>query len=252
MIKGLYASYSAMDSAWKYQNVLANNIANAQTPGFKRELASFQAFSDVLISQSAPIPAPLASRIEQVVGTIGTGTFIEEFATDFARGEIQVTARELDLALDEGFFAVEGPDASVFYTTAGQFGRDANGDRVTGHGYHLLTTEGGHINLPAGPIIVGADGSILVSGQPVGQIQIVDFAPANLTRAGDAYFTSTTPGTPVLGGVRQGLLEMANSSLLEELTTLLTVQRVFQANQTILSRLDSTLDLAAGQIGTLR
>jgi flagellar basal-body rod protein FlgG len=252
VIKGLYASFSAMDSAWKYQNVLANNIANAQTPGFKRELASFQSFGDSLISQSAPIPAPLASRIEQAVGSIGTGTFIEEFATDFARGEMQVTARELDLALDDGFFAVEGPDASVFYTRAGQFGRDANGDMVTGHGYRLLNTEGGHINLPGGPIVVGVDGSILVSGQPVGQIQIVDFAPGDLTRAGDAYFTSSNPGTPVLGGLAQGLLEMANSSLIEELTSLLTVQRVFQANQTIMSRLDSTLDLAAGQLGALR
>ena len=107
MIKGLYSAFTAMEAAWRYQDVLANNIANADTAGFKREFAVQQPFEDVLLSQQALVPAPITSRIQQVVGQIGTGTFIAEFATDFGQGMLRTTGNELDFAIQEGFFQVE-------------------------------------------------------------------------------------------------------------------------------------------------
>ncbi|MGE5596186.1 MAG: flagellar hook-basal body protein [Hyphomicrobiales bacterium] len=249
MIKGLYSAFTAMEAAWRYQDVLANNIANANTAGYKREVAAQQSFADVLLSQQTPVPAPFPSRIQQVVGQIGTGTFLAEFQTDFQTGAFQQTGNELDLATDTGFFAVQDPDGNVFYTRDGRFGRDANGDLVTSQGYYVLDTNGGHIRLPAEPVDIDADGLISRNGQPIAQLSLTDFTPNQLERSGEAYFVATSPGVPVEGGVRQGFVERSNSNLVEEMTTLLAVQRTYAANQTILSTLDGTLDQAASQLG---
>jgi len=251
MIKGLYTAFTAMEAAWRYQDVLANNIANSNTSGFRREYATLEPFSDVLLTQQAPIPAPITSRIQSVVGQIGTGTFVSEFATDFTPGMIRQTGNELDLALSGGFFQVEGPDGATFYTRAGRFGRDDNGDLVTSHGYFVLDESGQRINLPADPVTITAEGAILDTTGEVARLGVVDFAPGQLTRSGEAFFSSEALGTPVDGGIRQGFLEGSNSNLVEELTSLLAVQRTYQANQAVLARLDGTLEQAAGELGRL-
>lgn len=253
MIKGLYSAFTAMEAAWRYQDVLANNIANADTAGFKREFATQQPFADVLLSQQAPVPAPLTARIQQVIGQIGTGKFIAEFATDFGQGILRETGNELDLALSEGFFQVEGPDGQVFLTRDGRFGRDANGDLVTSHGYFVLDENGQHINLPQARVSVGPDGAIQENGTEIARLAISDYTPNQLARAGEAYFTATAPGQPPIGGpgLRQGFVEGSNSNLVEEMTSLLAVQRTYQANQAVLSTLDTTLDQAAGELGRL-
>lgn len=253
MIKGLYSAFSAMGAAWQYQDVLANNIANANTVGYKREVAAKQSFADVLISRQSAIPAPLPARIAAVVGQVGTGSFVAEFSTDFSAGAFQPTGNELDLATDRGFFAVQSPEGQVYYTRDGRFGRDANGDLVTANGYHVLDVNGQRINLPAGPVDINADGVITSGGQFVAQLQVVDFTPAQLQRSGEAYFELVDPataGVPVPGGVRQGYLERSNSSLVEEMTSMLTVHRAYQANQTVFATLDRTLDQATTQLAS--
>ncbi len=228
MIKGLYSSYSAMESAWHYQEMLANNIANSSTIGYKREVASQQAFRDVLLSQQSPIPAPLAARVQAVVGQIGTGKFVAEFATDFAEGSFQGTGEELDLALEDGFFSVQDPDGNVFHTRDGRFNRDANGDLVTSHGYYVLDAGGQPIRLPIGGVAIGTDGTMYNGDEAFAQLSVVDFAPGSLERAGEAYFSSEVPGVQINGTVRQGFLEGSNTNMAEELTSLMTVHRVYQ------------------------
>lgn len=249
MIKGLYSAFDAMEAAWRYQDVLANNIANANTAGYKREMAAQSSFADILLSQQAPVPAPIATRIQAVVGQIGSGTFIADFSTDFGEGVQQTTGIELDLATQRGFFQVESPDGTPFYTRDGRFGRDAAGDLVTSQGYYVLSSSGAHINLPPDTVSVAGDGTISQGGQPIDQVRVVDFAPNQLKRAGEAYFTSTATGEPIDGGVRQGYLENSNTNMVEELTSLMAVQRTFQANQTIFSLLDASLNQAV-QLGT--
>lgn len=253
MIKGLYSAFTAMEAAWRYQDVLANNISNANTAGFKREFATQEPFADVLLSQQAPVPAPITARIQQVVGQIGTGTFIADFATDFGAGIIRETGNELDLALTDGFFQVEGADGTVFATRDGRFGRDAAGDLVTSQGYYVLDETGQHINLPQQAVGVSVDGAIIDNGNEIARLAIVDYTPNQLQRAGEAYFTATGDGQPPVGspGLRQGFLEGSNSNLVEEMTSLLAVQRTYQANQAVLAKLDGTLDQAAGELGRL-
>ncbi|MDZ7729054.1 MAG: flagellar hook-basal body protein [Dehalococcoidia bacterium] len=160
MIKGLYSAFNGMDAAFRYQEVLSNNIANANTTGYKREIAANQAFDDVLISQQAAVPAPFSARIQEVVGTVGTGKYISEFMTDYAVGSFQQTGEELDFALEDGFFSVQDAEGETYYTRDGRFGRDANGDLVTSHGHHVLGADGQPINLPDGRVAVDSDGTI--------------------------------------------------------------------------------------------
>jgi flagellar basal-body rod protein FlgG len=251
MIKGLYSAFSAMEAAWQYQDVLANNIANASTAGFKREVGALESFQDVLLSQHAPVPAPISARIEAVVGQIGTGAFVAEFVTDYSAGTLQPTGQAFDLALDDGFFAISDENGEVFYTRDGRFGRDASGELVTSHGLHVLDSNGQPINLPAGPVTINLDGVISSGQTEIATLQIVDFSPVDLVRAGEAYFQSSGPATAIAGVVRQGYLEASNTNLVEELTTLLAVQRTYQANQTVLSQMDTTLE-QANSLGTLQ
>lgn len=251
MIKGLYTSFTALETAWRYQDVLSNNLANSDTPGFKREIAAQQSFADVLLSQQMPIPAPLPMRIEAIVGQIGTGTFVAEFATDFQEGLFKPTGNELHLATSSGFFELQSEDGSRFYTRDGRFSRSSTGELVASGGLRVLNTEGGVITLPETSVTISANG--VISGEDgtlYGTVATYDFLPAQLQRAGQSYFVSAEPGQPVSGGIRQGVLERSNTEMIEEMTSMMAVQRTFQANQTVFARLDSTLEQAASTLGT--
>lgn len=253
MIKGLYAAFNGMSSAWRYQQVLSNNIANSNTVGYKREVATNETFEDVLLQQQAGVPAPFSAQVSSTVGRIGTGNFLTGFETDFSNGNFQRTDQELDLALEDGFFAVQGDDGVPYYTRAGRFQRDGTGDLLTTTGLRVLDVNGQPVQVGAGPVRISMDGVITSpDGVEVGQIGVTGFAPGDLERAGEAFFRATNPGTPILGGVRQGVLEQSNADMTMDLTSLLQVQRSYQANQTILARINESLDLATGQLGTWR
>jgi flagellar basal-body rod protein FlgG len=256
MIKGLYSAFTAMEAAWRYQDVLANNIANANTIGFRREIASLQPLAEVLLSQQAPVPAPLPARIQAVVGQIGTGKFVAEFVTDFQQGVTRQTGNELDLALAAGFFSIRDDAGNIFHTRDGRFQRDAAGTLVTAAGHHVLGEDGQPITLPLGAVTIGPDGAIQdATGAELARLRIRDFTPGQLERAGEAHFRALegAEGLPPAGGpgLRQGFLESSNANLVEELTSLLAVQRVYQANQAVLARLDATLEQAAGELGRM-
>ncbi|MDW8046014.1 MAG: flagellar basal body protein [Chloroflexota bacterium] len=87
MIKGLYSAYTSMEAAWRYQEILADNIANATTVGFKREVAAAQALPSLVVAQQEPVPAPLPTRIQQVIGQVGTGQFLAELQAPGSRRE---------------------------------------------------------------------------------------------------------------------------------------------------------------------
>jgi flagellar basal-body rod protein FlgG len=248
MIKGIYSAYSAMEAAWRYQDILANNVANANTTGYRRETASRASFADVLLTQQSPTVSPIATRIDDIVGQIGTGTFVANFSTDLAGGVQQRTGMTLDFTTEKGFFQVQTPDGTPFYTRDGRFQRDGTGDLVTNQGYYVLSATGGHINLSPDTVSVASDGTISQGEQVVDQFSILQFAGRDLQRAGEAYFTSTAQGVQIDGNVRQGYIENSNTKMEEELTSLMAVQRTFQANQTIFSLLDASLNQAV-QLG---
>lgn len=213
-------------------NVSANNLANVDTPGFKKELITFR---EVLMRKYPR----------------GWRTFKEvTVKTDFQQGPVEFTGNPLDVAImGEGFFKVETPQG-VAYTRAGNFRLDAQRRLVTPEGYPVLANgapiivdpglaKGGLITLENQRFLINADGTISVDGTEVGRLDIVSFDDLSaLKRRGENLFVleGEAQEIPVENPeIRQGHLELSNADPLEEMVNLIDIQREFEAIQKTIS-----------------
>ena len=208
-------------------DVVANNLANANTSGFKAEM---------MLMSEVEIPAEKGTEL----------SYVQDFATarDFSPGALRATENPLDLAIQgNGFFAVQTPDG-VRYTRVGRFQLDANGTLVTSQGFPVLAS-GGQVTLDPddGPINVAEDGSISTDlareGQQqilAGKLDLVDFADrGKLTPAQDNLFDPNgQQPIEATGKVAQGMLEESNVQPIIEMTSLIEVTRNYQAMQRFL------------------
>jgi len=208
-------------------DVVANNIANASTPGFKAEL---------MLMSEVELPAERGVEL----------SYVQDFATarDFSPGAMRATGNPLDVAVQgDGFFAVQTPDG-VRYTRVGRFQLDANGTLVTSQGFPVLAS-GGTVTLDPddGPVNIAEDGSISSDLARQGQQQIIygkldlmDFPDrGKLTPAQDNLFdpNGQVP-TPATGKIAQGMLEESNVRPIVEMTNLIEVTRSYQSMQRFL------------------
>jgi flagellar basal-body rod protein FlgF len=214
---------SGLRSRMESLDMLANNIANASTSGYKadREFYSLYAAPEA----SGPISGP------------DTLPVIERPWTDFSQGELRSTGNPLNLALDgKGFFSVNGPSGPL-YTRDGSFRLSPANQLVTADGYPLRDTDGNPITLSsATPVEVLPDGTVRQDGQTVGQIAVVDFAEtAALGKIGHNYFRpaegSAAPVPATACEVQQGKLESSNASSAEAAIRLVSVMRQFEMLQ---------------------
>lgn len=226
MIRGVEASRRGMAFEQVRTDVIADNLANLNTPGFKRSTAVGEEFGTALLHRLENTPSgPDGSP---AVGPLGLGSVLAEAAVDMAQGELVATGMPLDVALlVPGQFVYMGP-AGPGYTRSGAFHRDASGQLVTADGYPVLVN-GAPVGAGAGTLRVEEDGTVVADGVAVGRLDIVG-------------------GT---GEVRLavGSLERANVDLAQEMTNLITALRSYQANQRALQWQDQTLSLAANEIG---
>jgi flagellar basal-body rod protein FlgF len=203
-------------------DIVANNLANTTTGGFKldREFYSlFTAADDDGDSASTKLP------------------LIQKQWTDFSQGVLTPTGNALDLALSgKGFFAVNGPNGPL-YTRNGSFQLSPSGQLTTGDGYAVLDTGGQPIQSQSqAPIEVGADGSVTQSGETLGQLQIVDFPDASLLqKLGNSYFMPSDPKTAPAPAtdttVQQGKTENSNVAPAESAVRLVALMRQFEMLQ---------------------
>ena len=236
-------------------DVIANNISNMSTTGFKRQRAEFQ---DLLYqnlrrvgSQSSDTGTIVPSGIQLGVGVKPTAVYrITE------QGSMTITDNSLDLAINgKGYFAVDLPTGETGYTRAGSFQVNANGDLVTADGY---TVQPG-INIPGdattitvnvnGEIVVTQDGQ--VAAQTAGQIQLATFPnDAGLEAIGSNLLLETaasgnavvaTPGAPGFGTIEQGALETSNVDVVSEMTNLITAQRAYEMNSRVIQASDEMM-----------
>ncbi|HUK15467.1 MAG TPA: flagellar hook basal-body protein [Bryobacteraceae bacterium] len=213
---GLRARMESLD-------LLANNVANASTGGYKadREFYSLYIGPEAQSDSSATMPV------------------IESPWIDLSQGLLQPTGNSLDLALSgKGFFTVSGPHGSL-YTRNGNF-HLSKGQLVTAEGYPVTQAGGQALTLPgSGPLEVSSDGSVLQDGNPVGQLQIVDFPASALAKQGANYFRVTDPGTTPAAvattGVEQGKLEASNAGGAEGAVRLVGLLRQFEMLQKAVS-----------------
>lgn len=203
-------------------DMLANNIANASTVGYKADREFYNLYASSEAGGDSDLDVP-------------TMPLVERPYTDLSQGVSQVTGNPLDVALSgAGFFTAQSPSGPV-YTRNGSFRRAPDGALVTGEGYAVGSVNGKPIKMSGvQPVEIGSDGTVTEDGQVIGQLQIVDFtSAAGLSKQGDNYFRAPTGATPSRpkSSVSQGQLESSNSGTAESAIRLVSVMRQFEMLQ---------------------
>ena len=257
MIRALWTAASGMQAQQKNIDVVAHNLANVNTTGFKRSRADFQ---DLMYQNLKSTGSPATNATQVPTGIqIGLGTRLAGVTKIFSPGDFSQTGNELDIAIEgDGFFQIQQPDGTTGYSRAGTFKRDSQGRVVTTDGNPMLP----EIVIPsnATKINIGSDGTVSVqqSGQntptTVGSIQLASFSnPAGLSAQGKNIFlpsdasgtaTTGTPGQNGLGAVAQGLLEMSNVNVAEEMVNMIVGQRAYEINSKAVQASDEMLQTA--------
>ena len=253
-MRALWIAKTGLDAQDTRMSVVANNLANVNTTGFKRDRAVFQD----LLYQTVRAPGAQSSENTQLPSGLMIGTGVRTAATEklFTQGNLVQTSNSLDTAVEgRGFFEILLPDGSVGYSRDGQFQLDSQGQIVTSEGY--LVQPGLTIPEDTLNITIGEDGSVsaLVAGDnaptDIGQLQLVDFVnPTGLLPIGGNLYKESsasgnpqagTPGQDGLGTIIQGSVETSNVNVVEELVNMIETQRAYEINSKAISSADGML-----------
>lgn len=242
MLRGIDAASAGMVADEGWQQILANDLAQLNTPGYKSEMPVIGSFQTLLVS-----------RTGQDAGTVGAqsgGAAIVAATTDWSEGALQQTGNPLDLAIQgSGFFAVRTPQG-VRYTRAGDFSLDAAGNLVTPQGYFVLSTAG--TPLKAGTNAqIAPDGALTSSSGSAGQIGVWNPALTSLTDTGGGLYQTSAAAPPLLTGAQltPGALEGSNVQAPEVLAAMIQVLRHFQAGQQFVTQDTTTIDRFLQEVG---
>lgn len=255
MIRGLYTAASGLVLGLRRQEVVADSLANVETPGYKGETSAAAAFERVLARSIGNEPVPIPLTFQRQLGMVGSGAYQDAREVDMGQGTLNATGRPLDLGVaGPGFFVVETPDGTR-YTRDGRFEADASGLLVTGDGDPVLNIGGGPISVAGDDVVVLANGEVVVDGETRGTLQIVELDPARIIRARGTQFEIAIGDPPAPASatgetqIRQAMLEEANVEVARMATNMLANQRAFGANQTVFSTSDETLAQAVRDVG---
>ena len=241
MIDGVKKMARDMSTKVLRQELVANNLANVNTPGFKTQRAfttvlrksmgaeAARAATPEALAEGGGVSGPAAPKPQ------GEGAEkVTSIYTSFEQGRIEYTHRSLDLAIDgEGFFVVDTPFGERF-TRSGSFTLTEAGLLAT-YGGNLVMGEGGPIAIQGGGIEVTPDARVVVDGEEVDKLKIVTFsAPGNLARSGNTFASTTEPYNEVdfsRTQVIQGALERSNVNPIDEMVEMIALHRGFEADQ---------------------
>ncbi|MEN6328025.1 MAG: flagellar basal-body rod protein FlgF [Syntrophomonas sp.] len=256
MIKGLYTAGSGMMLQMARQDVVANNLANVNTSGFKKNVAIAKAFPEMLISRLGEVKENANGQkvnvpIEQI-GALGTGASVTGVYTDYDNSNIKQTQNPTDLAIaKEGYFVVQTPDGQRF-TRSGEFKINNEKILTTNQGYPVLDNNNSNIEVD-GELEIDGEGNVNINGQNVTKLKIVNFTNLqNLERLGDTLVNSTeTPAEVAKPEILQGYVEQSNVNPVKEMVTLITVVRAYESLQKMVQAEDELTDVAINQVGSI-
>lgn len=253
MLKGLYAAASGMVTLQARQDVLANNVANATTPGFRRHIPVSLGFYDLF---SGTLRSAAWFRARSTAP--GGGLKPVETWPDPAQGPIHTTSNPLDIALiGPGFLAVETPNG-IRWTRNGHLSMDISGRLTTPDGYPVLAAAGGYLDVRGGEVNIAEDGSVSVDGQQIGTLRIEEFDhPERLVREGASLArhdaTAGNAARPAAATrVVQRMVEASNVNLGTEIAGLIAGLRAYEANQKVVTAFDDTLGKLIDQVAMPR
>lgn len=261
MLRGLYSSTAGMNVQQAKVENISNNMANATTPGYKKEELLVQSFPEhLLIEQGGPKRKDGMPKNPNVpVGPLSNGSQIAGTSTDYTTGTLQETGNSTDIAIKgPGFFVVSAPSQDepekICYTRNGSFKLDLEG-YLTLNGRYRVLGEAGEIQVGSDKFTVSQDGSIEVDGSVVDRLRLVEFDDLNsLSKEGECLFTGERGSERQADAttVFQGRLEMSNVNVIDEMAQLISVMRAYEANQRIIQSYDEILSKAVNQVGNIR
>ncbi|HXG31298.1 MAG TPA: flagellar basal-body rod protein FlgG [Thermodesulfobacteriota bacterium] len=256
MIKSLFIAATGMQAQSLNIDVVANNLANANTVGYKKSRADFQE----LMYQDLRTPGASSAEGTEIPSGIQIGLGVKPVAVQkvFQQGDFVHTENPLDLVIEgDGFFQITKPDGTIAYTRSGAFKLDSEGRIVNSDGYPLEP----EIVIPpdALSITIGSDGIVSVveagSTEPteIGQIELARFVnPGGLKAIGKSLFEPTAssgdpitdvPGSEGLGTLSQGFIELSNVNIVEEMINMIISQRAYEMNSKAVQASDEMLQL---------
>jgi flagellar basal-body rod protein FlgG len=250
----LWAAKTGLDAQNTQMAVIANNLANTNTTGFKSDRAAFQ---DLMYQNVKQVGAQSTQNTQYSTGlTLGTGVRIAATEKNYLQGSVLQTGGNLDMSISGlGFFQITMPDGTLSYSRDGSFSMDSQGNVVTASGYPVSPA----ITIPinAQSVTVGTDGTVSVtvagSTKPtsVGQIQLASFINVQgLQPTGNNLLVESassgapqvgTPGTTGLGSLQQGSLETSNVNTVTELVNMIQCQRAYEMNSKAITTTDQML-----------
>ena len=261
MYPALWIAKTGLDAQQTRMSVIANNLANVNTTGFKRDRAVFED----LVYQNVRQVGAQSTEDTTLPSGLATGTGVRAVSTQklHTQGNLVKTDNSFDIAVQgRGFFQVLHPDGSIVYTRDGSFGLNEDGDLVNASGYSVEPA----INVPANTlsVTIGSDGTVsaLVSGNAtptqLGNIELADFiTPTCLEAIGENLFRETgssgspasgTPGADGLGTLIQGSVESSNVNVVEEMVNMIETQRAYEMNSKAISTTDEMLAYVNNQL----
>jgi flagellar basal-body rod protein FlgF len=270
MLRGYYAAAAGMLANQRRQELLTNNLSNANTPGYKADESSMRAFPEMLLTRldSTSYPNNRKFGTSHAIGHLNTGVYMQEAALSFLQGPLQETGHQTDLALfatnvpNGGalFFEVQGEGGDPMYTRNGSFAIDQDGFLTTGAGHYLLDENGEQIQILGNEFKVEKDGTVVEDGAVIARLNIAHAEDPNvLTKQGNGLFAvdgggglpSAIGNGDVAFRIEQGFLERSNVDPQRTMSEMLMAYRSFEANQKVLRTYDESMDKAVNEIGRI-
>jgi flagellar basal-body rod protein FlgG len=257
MFKGFYTAAAGMLAQQRRTDMLTNNMANANTPGFKEDQSTIRSFPEMLLQRMNE-----EKNGGPQIGSLSTGVYMQEAIPRFIQGDIRETGNKTDMALidfNKGavFFTVQDPSGQLRYTRNGNFTLDAEGYLTAGNGQYILDNNNKPIQLTSDQFTVSDTGLITGANGEQRQLGIgfSDNPDLQLIKEGNGLLR-TENGTPLANAagqfkLQQGYLEQSNVDISKAMTDMLTAYRSFEANQKILQAYDRSMDKVANEVGKI-
>lgn len=276
MFKGFYTAASGMIAQQRRTELLSNNIANANTPGYKADQSTIRAFPNMLLSAiekngSASKENGFNPTSALPIGQIGTGVYVQETIPDYTQGQLVQTDLKTDVGMSQEsvpenedgssgalFFRLQTDDGEA-YTRNGNFTLDPQGVLTSSNGNRVLSTTGEPIQLEGTDFTVTSDGQVIENNELIGQIDVAyaEDPDALLKQDNGLYYTEgDDPALESIVGdgnyvysLNQGYVEQSNVDAASTMTEMMSAYRSFEANQKMLQAYDRSMDKAVNEIG---
>jgi len=280
MFRGLYTATSGMMANNRKQQILTNNLANMNTPGFKQDQSVSRAFPEQLI-KALNVNKTVLNRngVKDSIGTLNTGVYVQEGVPSFLQGALKETGKNTDLALIDEYlpinpengqrgslvFAVRLENGELRYTRNGQFSIGQDGLLKTSDGYNVLNENLQPIQITSDQFTVSDRGQITLNDGTLSDQIWIGYTekPHQFVKEGNSLLRWDGPGNEapvnILGidaligtsVVQQGFIEQSNVDLTKTMTEMISTYRSFESNQKVIQAYDRSMEIAANDIGKI-